>query len=55
MRTQDSNIHITMAPEDELLRQCEVIRQTRVESEGLTREDRIVSEAKQQLEALQTE
>ncbi len=52
---QDATIHITMAAEAQQFRQSEVIRQARVESEGPTREERIVSDAKQQLEALQAE
>ena len=52
---QDATIHITMAAEAQQFRQSEVIRPARVENEGPPREERIVSDAKPQLEALQAE
>ena len=49
----DATIHITMAAEAQQFVQSEGMRQSTLASEGPTREERIVSEAKQQLLTLQ--
>lgn len=52
---QDAAIHITIAAEARQFRQSEAMRQAHQQSQGLSREEQVVSDAKRQLEALQAE